>query len=72
MTIVATGTIGAMTSLVEGASIPDFDCIVPEMLLKALGLPAEEAARVARLPLPAIDLPEEPAPAKRRGRPRRT
>lgn len=71
MAVVASGTMGAMTSVVEGVAIPQLDCCVAEMLLKALGLSESEAVRVARAPLPDIPQPAEP-PAKRRGRPRKS
>ncbi len=71
MTVVVSTTLGAMTSLVEGVSIPQFDSLVAEMLLMALGVPAEDAARISRLPIPQVSEPEEQAPVKQRGRPRK-
>jgi hypothetical protein len=40
----------------------DADCLVVAQLLQLLGLPREEAAEIARRPLP--QLAEEPTPAR--------
>jgi len=59
---------GAMSGAIHGRfdpiltdSLPaDGDCLVAEMLLQLLGLPREEAAEIARLPLPESS--EQPLP----------
>lgn len=45
-------TMAAITAVVEGRQLPQVDSIVAEMILLGLGLPAREAARIARLPMP--------------------
>lgn len=45
-------TLGAMRSAVEGRSIDEYDVLVAEMILKALGATPARARKLARLDLP--------------------
>jgi hypothetical protein len=46
---------GAMTARHLGVGPADADSLVAEQLLELLGLPASEAAEIARRPLPDLD-----------------
>lgn len=64
--------LAAIRSGVEGRAAPGSDVLVAEMVLKAVGVSAAKALHYANLPLPELAVSAEPAPAKRRGRPRKT
>lgn len=64
--------LAAVRSSVEGRAVPDNDVVVAEMVLRAMGLSHAKARHYARLPLPEAPDLEEPAPVRRRGRPRKT
>ncbi len=52
MALVASATIGAITSIVEGRiSSEHHDSMIAEMILLALGVPTENAKRIAYLPM---------------------
>lgn len=52
MALVASATIGAITSIVEGRISSDqHDSMIAEMILLALGVPAETAKHIAYLPM---------------------
>ena len=74
MALVASATIGAMTTILDGFDQPEYDAIIAEMLLKALGMAPAKARRIAYLPLPEpASATVEPAVEKRRrGRPRKS
>jgi hypothetical protein len=46
------GSPGSFAGLLPGSLPDDADCLVAEQLLQLLGLPREEAAEIARRPLP--------------------
>jgi hypothetical protein len=52
MGLVASVTIGAMTTIVEGNRVNQHDSIIAEMILLALGASAENAKRIAYLSIP--------------------
>ncbi len=52
LALVVSCAIGAMQSIVEGQRVVNHDIKLAEMVLKALGLPSNEAHRIAHLPLP--------------------
>lgn len=52
MSMVVAGTTGAIFTLLEGMELEHHDSAAAEMILLALGVDAEKAARIARMPLP--------------------
>lgn len=62
-------TLGALRSVVERRAAADRGSRTAEMTLRALGVPAEDALRYSRLPLPSGDGSPESAVPRRRGRP---
>lgn len=69
MGLVASSTFGAIALVLEGLDCEDYDAIVAEMVLLALGVTPAKANNIANRPLPEPPEPE-PQPAKRkRGRP---
>ena len=74
MGLVASTTIGAMTAILDGFYLPEYDSIIVEMLLLGLGMTPAKAHRIAYLPLPAEE-PEQDiqiVAKRKRGRPRKT
>jgi AcrR family transcriptional regulator len=59
---VAGAVLGVMHARLNQALPDDADCLLAEQLLQLLGLPRDEAAEIARRPLP--HLAEEPTPAR--------
>jgi AcrR family transcriptional regulator len=53
MAMVVAGTTGAIATLLEGHAVAHHDSAAAEMILLALGLPANKAQAVAHLPIPA-------------------
>lgn len=52
MAMVVAGTAGAIHVLLEGRDAEHHDSAAAEMVLRALGVPAQVAARIAAMPLP--------------------
>jgi AcrR family transcriptional regulator len=61
--------LGALRSVVEGRAAADRASQTAEILLRALGVPAEQAQHFASLPLPQPKPLAEAPPVRRRGRP---
>ncbi len=55
MSLVASATLGAMTTIVEGFTIKDHDSVIAHMILLALGVPEDKAKTTAYLPIPTQD-----------------
>jgi AcrR family transcriptional regulator len=60
----------AMRRVALGVAPPRHDIASSSLVLRALGLPPEEALEVARRPLPELPMPAPPAAAARRARSR--
>ncbi len=52
--LVVSATTGAMTALVEGRQVPNHDAVIAEMILLALGVPADKARRLSTQPMPQV------------------
>jgi AcrR family transcriptional regulator len=52
--LVVSCVVGAMNSIVEGRGVVDHDIKIAQMILRALGMPASEADRMALVPLPPL------------------
>lgn len=63
---VTSATMGAMAAILEGRVAAQHDSNIAEMILLALGVPADEARRVATMPLPASSARAEPARSRRK------
>lgn len=71
MSVVASSTFGAISLVVEGLNFENYDAIVAEMILLALGVAPAKAKEISNQALPEPPRQEsEPKPVKkRRGRP---
>lgn len=52
MTLVASATIGAMTTIVDGLTVPDFERIMVKMVLMGLGMSVSAADKITAMDLP--------------------
>lgn len=68
--LVASGLLG-MRSVIEGTASETIGEDLAFMILRAFGMKSRDATRIVKQPLPVVKVEKEPAPIRKRGRPKK-